>query len=211
MNSISKVLIVEGSDLAGKTTVINRLTNLLVEGRQSFCFRHFGLLPESWDYRNDYIKALLPASQLGIPVVLDRFTDSEIVYGNVYRDGPNAKFNEDAQKEVYGALEELRAVVVYCHASREEISTRFEKRGDKVYKLPTILSVASEFEKLYKYEEPHVEQDQSLSPMISFTTHWYSDKIVLVTVKTDVPVHEQAIELIASLLGESQSEDHAIT
>ena len=75
------MLIVEGSDLLGKTAFIKAL---LVEAERQ-CFpmipQHFGLLPQGWNYRDDYIP------YINRQTVMDRFILSELVYGETLRNG----------------------------------------------------------------------------------------------------------------------------
>ena len=143
-------IIVEGPDLCGKTTLLKRIMGELVENRQEFHFKHYGLLPESWDYRLNYLETVnLARSGL---LLLDRFTDSELVYGPVYRGGVNSKFTAANQEGVYGALAAVGTTVVYCRSSDEVILERFKRFGDNVWKDPSkMLEIAHCYDGLYQY------------------------------------------------------------
>jgi hypothetical protein len=68
------MLIVEGADLVGKTTLCRDFIKGTGHTHQ-YC--HFGLLSEDWDYYHDYLQFVHAR------VVMDRFFLSELVYGTV--------------------------------------------------------------------------------------------------------------------------------
>lgn len=69
------MLIVEGNDCVGKTTVVNKLCKVLDEYGFPAIPQHFGILPTNWDYLRQYVPFINPH------VVMDRFIMSEVVYG----------------------------------------------------------------------------------------------------------------------------------
>lgn len=76
------MLIVEGPDMVGKTTLCKALMERLNRGENEYrrwSYGHLGLLPPGWDYFWSYV----PLANRW--VVQDRFFLSEIVYGTVTR------------------------------------------------------------------------------------------------------------------------------
>jgi GTPase SAR1 family protein len=73
------MLIVEGSDLVGKTTFIKALLKELENRGYAAIPQHFGLLPKCWNYFLDYLPFI------NHRVVMDRFIMSEVVYGSTLR------------------------------------------------------------------------------------------------------------------------------
>ena len=99
------MLIVEGNDCLGKTTVVNKLCTILDE-RYNLAVvpQHFGLLPTSWDYFNDYVPFI------NSRVVMDRFIMSEVVYGYGLRNG--AKLTPERYERLQARLTLVGAMTV---------------------------------------------------------------------------------------------------
>lgn len=66
------MIIIEGADAVGKTTLAKRICQEL-----DLRYAHYGLLPKTWDYLTDYVPSIADR------VVLDRFMLSELVYSRV--------------------------------------------------------------------------------------------------------------------------------
>ncbi len=75
------MLIIEGSDLVGKTTLIKELCAEATKRGFPMIPQHFGLLDDSWDFYGDYLPYINKRT------VMDRFILSEIVYGEMLREG----------------------------------------------------------------------------------------------------------------------------
>jgi len=73
------MLIIEGSDLVGKTTLIKALCDEATNQCYPMIPQHFGLLPNTWDFFTDYLPYIAPRT------VMDRFIMSEVVYGEILR------------------------------------------------------------------------------------------------------------------------------
>lgn len=73
------MLIIEGSDCVGKTTLCRELLKRLNAVDCAMIPQHFGQLPKNWDYYRDYLP------YISSHTVMDRFIMSEIVYGHVLR------------------------------------------------------------------------------------------------------------------------------
>jgi len=68
------MLILEGADQLGKTTLANKLLKELHKRGYPYVYRHFTRLPDCWKYPMSYL------AHVSEPVVQDRFHMSEIVY-----------------------------------------------------------------------------------------------------------------------------------
>lgn len=77
------MLIVEGPDLVGKTTLCLELIRRLNADGLKHVYRHLTVLPKGWDFYGDYVP------HIARPVVQDRFHMSELVYGRAVRGSTN--------------------------------------------------------------------------------------------------------------------------
>lgn len=103
------MFIVEGLDYAGKTTALEITRQQVIAQRWCRwcgpCLKHtidqvqtWGRLPDDFDYCRSYILSAHGAQ------LCDRFVLSELVYGNLFRSGPNPKFNSHARRRVQREL-----------------------------------------------------------------------------------------------------------
>ncbi len=123
------MIILEGTDKAGKTTFISNLLRFFPsEIQNEIKVFHFGLLPNNWDYCDDYINYIRPN------VILDRFVDSERAYGQVFRGQINPKLTTSRLNKVYRKCYEIGALTVYCNPNVDEVMNRVNKEGDEMIK-----------------------------------------------------------------------------
>ena len=96
------MLIVEGTDLVGKTTLCRQLVETLNALGRPHTYSWLGLLPRGWDYHWDYVARMVN------PVVQDRFYLSEAAYGVAARREPRLGTREldllDAELRVRGGF-----------------------------------------------------------------------------------------------------------
>jgi hypothetical protein len=99
------MLVIEGPDGVGKTTLARRLQ---AEMAQSVSYQHWGKLPDSFDFYHGYLDAIRPLS------VCDRFIMSEVAYGigarHHSRLGPLSYHVLDAKIALVGGI----TVVIHC-------------------------------------------------------------------------------------------------
>jgi len=123
------MIILEGTDKAGKTTFLSNLIRFFPqEIQREIKIFHFGLLPDNWDYYDDYIHYIRPN------VILDRFVDSELAYGPVYRQRINPKLTSKNLHEIYRKCSEIGTLTVYCNPNIDEVMKRIDKQGDEMVK-----------------------------------------------------------------------------
>lgn len=123
------MIIMEGTDKAGKSTFLaNLIRHFPQERRKELNVVHFGILPDDWDYCEDYLQ------YIDDNVILDRFVDSELAYGPVYRGGPNPRLTEESLSRVYRRCAELGALTIYCNPDIDAVLSRIEDQGDQMIK-----------------------------------------------------------------------------
>lgn len=118
----------------GKTTLCKTLTQRLNNLNYPHQYCHFTRLPDAHDRCDDYVSRISPI------VVQDRFHMSEVAY--VYgRNNPNENvpvLTCDKVRWVDACLRGVGAFTVLLTANEDVITSRFQSRGDDMYKLDVI-------------------------------------------------------------------------
>lgn len=128
------MLIVEGPDCVGKTTLCRELLKRL----PGYIYAHFSRLPEGFDYYWGYIE------RISRRVVQDRFHMSEIAYSRARGDEP--RLTRETYRLVDAKLRLLGGFTVLITAERNLIASRWRK--DQMYSLDKTLEAARIFEVL---------------------------------------------------------------
>ncbi|MFW5794548.1 MAG: hypothetical protein ACOCV1_03585 [Bacillota bacterium] len=144
------MIIVEGTDKSGKTTFIsNFLRNLRKKTNKEYFVQHYGLLPRDWNYEEDYYQSIKEN------MILDRFIDSEIVYGKVYRGGCNPKLSNKNLNRVYRKCNEMGCFLYYCNPTEDAVQSRIEQQGDEmIKKQEQLIKLRNEFDTLFYENHP---------------------------------------------------------
>lgn len=119
------MLIIEGTDLVGKSVLCNELIRRLWRLGYPIVYQHFGILPNSWDYFEDYI------SFMNKRVCMDRFIMSEVVYGRICRS--DSKINPTKYYELDGYLRVNQSVTVVIVADDNWLHQQYEQVNRKEY------------------------------------------------------------------------------
>lgn len=139
------MLIIEGSDCVGKTTLANELSR-----RLNYAYQHLGPLPDCW-YDIDYVNLAAANS------VRDRFHLSEIVYSTVL-----SRPVKIANLRLLHATLMLKysAYTVIITADNSLLGPRHSSR-DELFNLETVQAVNNMFSKLSYYADfrIHCTQD----------------------------------------------------
>jgi thymidylate kinase len=160
------MIIVEGTDKSGKSTFIANLLQAFPENyKEKLRMAHFGILPDDWDYSDDYI------GFIGPNVILDRFIDSERAYGPLYRGGVNPKLTTKNMLKVYGECAKIGTLLVYCNPDLEEVQKRIERMSDEMVKNQEQLiklrgSFDSVFTENYPLEVITVDTSKPIKPEV---------------------------------------------
>lgn len=146
----SRIFIIEGPDGAGKTWLANQIGGHYLHAVHRFKGRmvlyHLALL-----------KKAVELSQTG-HVVIDRWRLSEIVYGNVFRDGPE---HPELTDQMFSLAKSAGAVFINCVPSnREQYLSAFETlRNEREEKYNTMAEVYDEY-KLRESVVPALNHDR---------------------------------------------------
>lgn len=123
------ILLFEGCDGSGKTTVQNILTNII-----KHAFLVHTSAPTGTDGKDYFYSVLVKLIELmdtlHQPVFFDRFHIGELVYGSIFR--PHT-IDEGVEQKMYSLERELMqrdAKLIYVTASPDTIMERVNKRGD---------------------------------------------------------------------------------
>jgi thymidylate kinase len=117
------MLIVEGSDLVGKTTLCEELLRRLDAKKFPHIMSHFGRLPDGWDYYWSYLP------RISRYIVQDRFHMSEIVYRNA-RQEPSLLMPE-VYRLLDAAVRKVGALTVVVTASEDVLLGQIETREEE--------------------------------------------------------------------------------
>lgn len=156
------MIIFEGTDCSGKTTLAQRVASILAARNGLHQFKRYGFLPNEWDYSTNYM------ADIQASTVLDRFTTSEIVYGTLFRGGPNPKFTSLNQAVIARELQWLCAVTVHMSPPVEVIVERLSKRGDPSFNKDQIVAAHKLFDDVIGNEFFSRYDNTVLRKMIDF-------------------------------------------
>jgi thymidylate kinase len=125
------MLIIEGSDLLGKTTLCKALVNSPQLRSQGYIYKHFTRLPHEFNYFWGYVQHAAKYS------VQDRFHMSEIVYASTRYEQP--QISPEMYRLVDGYLRSLGCFTVVLTADEEVFDERFHMNGqEQMYNLDQI-------------------------------------------------------------------------
>lgn len=135
------MLIVEGSDLLGKTTLCQQLAKALATS--GHIYRHFSRLPDQFNRYWDYLEHASPK------VVQDRFHMSEIAYCYGRGERPDSGgLCTHRYRMIDGHLRNLGAFTVVLYTDRDDLARRFKERGDDMYDSKVIIAANEAFTSL---------------------------------------------------------------
>ena len=128
------MLIIEGSDLVGKTTFARKLVEYLNGLDVPVIYAHFGLLPASWNYYWDYL------DHMNRRVVMDRFIMSEVVYGAACRG--HSQIDASTYRLLDARIRLYNGVTVVMTAKPTFIEEQYTKHKDReTFQLDDVLAV----------------------------------------------------------------------
>lgn len=143
------MLIIEGSDCVGKTTLCNELLKRLNAAGCAMIPQHFGLLPKDWGYYADYLP------YMATHTVMDRFIMSEVVYGHTLRGGspltPEIYRLLDAHLRMLGAVTVV--VVANDYWYRLQLKEKYGERR-QVFDVDQVTRVNKGFMDLVYRDDP---------------------------------------------------------
>jgi thymidylate kinase len=175
------ILILEGPDGAGKTTLAETLRHRFQDKSMVHIVKHgpyTGVEPEH--LCRIYFRSMSPALTFDDVVIMDRSWLSEPIYGEVYRNGAN-RIDVERKRMLERVALSRGAVVVHCQPDFETCVEAFEKRKSEEY-----LDDISQLEAVYnEYESiglttslPTIHYDYTQDSI-----DWLLDKISRVSIK----------------------------
>lgn len=170
------MIIVEGPDNAGKSTLIRQL--IAMDSSLRLLTRHKAKPELGETIGTSYIRTLIPENEdwLGhANGIVDRLLASEEIYGKLYRGGSRITFLE--RSVIWNLLRAYRAVIVFCDPGDDAIMATWHDRdqqsaiqkhggADRVLEPLLIareyrLSIHSAFDRMgiirYNYLDPNAE------------------------------------------------------
>ena len=142
------ILILEGPDGAGKTTLAETLRQRFQNNGMVHIVKHgpyTGVEPEH--LCRIYFRAMSPALTFNDTVIMDRSWISEPIYGEVYRNGAN-RIDVPRKRMLERVALSRGAVVIHCQPDFETCAETFEKRPEQEY-----LDDVSQLEQVYEEYE----------------------------------------------------------
>ena len=131
------IIIVEGPDLAGKTTLINQLN---IKGEYDVV--HFDAPDDDFDYKADYLNVLDKEN-----VILDRYFFSEIVYSKVFE--RQCRLSAETMEKIKEKLKNKPHTLIYINPGIETLKRRYRERGDELITESQIEKIVKEYENLF--------------------------------------------------------------
>jgi thymidylate kinase len=140
-----QLIIVEGPDGAGKTTLINALKR---KARQ-FKRRHHGAYTDETDIAQHYMKSMWPAYTGKYPVIMDRSWLAEPIYGTAFRGGQN-RITAAQRRMLERVALSCRGVVIRCLPPFDVCAAVFKERQADEYldSVKTLRAVYSGYKKM---------------------------------------------------------------
>lgn len=151
------MIILEGPDLAGKTTLANQLV-AAINSRETGCaiFQRMTRLPDGFDRYRGYLRLM------NRDVVMDRFHMSEIAYQYAREDAIN-RLPSEQYRIIDAHLRLIGAVTVVVIPSEEQIRTLYRTHAQReMYTVDKILRARDAYEKLVSYQFHDYEPDFDL-------------------------------------------------
>ena len=143
------MLVVEGSDLVGKTMLCHALIKKMWQYSMPLIYQHFGKLPDSWDYNHDY------RAFMNRRVCMDRFIMSEVAYGIAVREGP--EITPERYRKLDGWLRTIGTVTVVVVAESDwlerQLKEKYQDRNE-MYKIEQILKANETFKQIIDGKTP---------------------------------------------------------
>jgi len=139
------IIIIEGPDGAGKSTMIEEIRQVHLEAGhspESVQIWRRGPFPEG---SNPWTEYVLPLTSLSPSkdwlVLIDRWHVGELVYGPLLRGV--SRLSHEQRRWIDGYLKSLGALMIHLTASQEELIRRLAERGDDLIKaehIPELLA-----------------------------------------------------------------------
>lgn len=132
-----KIIIIEGVDKTGKSTLAKKVSE-----ETGYPVVHLGVPPDKGYYRK--LRRLINKGKEG--VIFDRFHWGDVAYHGITRE-KRALTPEEFTK-IEGRLDELGAVVIYCHSGFNAIWRRFKEDKEELINPESIPIIQEQYRKI---------------------------------------------------------------
>lgn len=133
------IIVVEGSDASGKTTLVNKLSEQLnIEVVHGSSFEQ-AQCPQEQLYAK-FLSMIINNKN----IILDRYIYSNLVYASLFKDF--AIISKEQQNKLEQMLRDLHnAKVYYLYADKEIIKQRLKERGDEYVNEDKVESILNKY------------------------------------------------------------------
>lgn len=187
------MLIIEGSDLTGKTTLCRELVQRICDAEVPVMYGHFGRLPKNWDYFWGYMPHMIHR------MVRDRFYMSEVCYGAKCRGFSNVDPETYRLLDAYART--MGAVTVVLTANPLLLEAKYkETQTPETFDLDKVLSVNGLFSEI-AHRKNLTFGHETWKMDVDFTHHindeedWISDRKIEQIVELWLKRHHQLKQL----------------
>jgi len=157
--SKKKLLIFEGCDCTGKSTLINKLFPDDFQQERNINVIHNGLFDSREDAFEEYTSQIIRNNDRQITLVLDRSYISELIYGKVLRNQVNKDWHYDTRNLESFMLGNFDPLIVHCHIPFQTMVDKWKARDEYVKNIENIERIYNEYERI---------QDHTILPIVKF-------------------------------------------
>lgn len=152
---MTKLIIIEGSDLSGKTTIIERVSKALNNGiiiKNAFKPRskdEAGRIREQYNFMLSLIRKSVKLDKNEQFIIMDRFYQSQMVYSfKRGTDEMNDRFYSRFETRL-ARIENLEVFYVWITAPDSDLEKRFYKRGEDYLKVEELKTINKRYRSIY--------------------------------------------------------------
>lgn len=151
------MLIIEGPDLVGKTTLAHKIVKQMqaLHDRPTV-YQHFSRLPKSWDHYRHYIPYITPRT------VMDRFIISELVYGKVCRN--TQSIDAETLRLLEARLAMVGSMTIVITSTPDFLARQWrDRKREEMYELEHVIAVNEEYTRVLasvSYDVHYIVRDQ---------------------------------------------------
>lgn len=122
------MIILEGPDNAGKSTIAKKIEKDLNKKGVITKIKHFDTPDETFDFYDDYLKEM-EGNEFKI---FDRFFYSELVYSELL--GREARISKSTIRTIEDKILEKNGIIYFVNPGIETLKNRLIKNGDEIMK-----------------------------------------------------------------------------
>jgi hypothetical protein len=194
---VKRIIILEGPDCAGKTTLARELSDRY---GSEMAVIHQGPFPRvtAAQLPRFYVESMMPAINNYTGLIMDRSWLSEPIYGSAFRGGTN-RISDVARRHLERIAMRHGAVVVLCLPPWEAVATEWKKRKGFDPKAE-MLEGLDQLEHVYQgYERLHLDTDL---PVVRYNYKMHGSQNGIIRSQLErigAPLHELRSRMVGDL------------